>query len=113
MAHKELKDYIREHGLKPGDLFDADELLDDPGVKRRIQTEAEYQIYLKEKEAEEELNKQMDEEIKKEEELKSKENPLIPGSEENEEKDKNFNELIPSDDSEEENGPGSNELIPE
>lgn len=113
----ELISQIRLRGLKPSQVFKADEIKEDPDFKKMIQGEVDYELWLRDQKAEEELNQEMDKETE-EAKLKEKENELLPGSpekltEEEKQRRKEIadNELIPDDDYKGEKG--DNELIPD
>jgi len=115
----ELISQVRLRGLRPSQLFKADELKEDPDFSKIIKAEVDYQLWLENKKIEEEIKKYEKEEIEKME----KENELIPGpqpkeSEKKEEqkKESDDNELIPdinddSDSSTEDDN--SSDLIPD
>ncbi|MCK4431283.1 MAG: hypothetical protein KAW19_08255 [Candidatus Aminicenantes bacterium] len=72
----ELKKFLREEGLKPSDLFNKHDLLQDPELKEAIDQGVEFELEYRDQQAEEELN----EEMKKEKEEDEKENfDQLPG----------------------------------
>lgn len=113
----ELISMIRLRGLKPSQVFKTDEIMEDPRFKKAIEAEVDYKLWSRDQDAEEKLNKQMDEEIKREEKLKE-ENELIPGGpyyeinhKEKGKKKEDDNPLIPDDSDEGEKS--DNDLIPD
>jgi len=122
MEKDELKDgelisMLRLRGIKPSQIFKAEEVLEDDDFKKKFETEIDYRIWLKQEQIEEEDNKDLQRQVE-EEKLESKENELIPGSEnelseeEKKRQKENENELIPDVDSEGDSN-NSNDLIPE
>jgi|GEM_PF-5863453 len=88
----ELISQVRLRGLKPSQVFKADEIKEDPDFKKMIQAEVDYQTWLRQEQLEDEDNKDIQKEIE-EDKLKSKENELIPDSISNDPSDDN--DLVP------------------
>lgn len=75
MDDSELKAIVKNRKLKPSDLFEPGEILDDPVTKQKIQTEVDFEIYYQNKTLNEELQKGTEEDRKQK---KQEENPFIP-----------------------------------
>jgi len=90
MGKDELKDaelisMLRLRGIKPSQIFKAEEIFEDENFHKKIQTEVDYKLWLRDQEADEELNKEMEEKILKE---KENENEFIPGDSPQKDKEK-------------------------
>lgn len=65
MENSELKAIVRNRKLKPADLFEEEQLLEDPSIQKRLETEVEYKIYCQNKDLNDELAKEAEEDRKK------------------------------------------------
>jgi len=77
LSDGELISQVRLRGLKPSQVFRVENLVEDEDVRKKMDAEVDYKLWLRDKESEEELKK-MDKEIE-ENELKDENNPFIPG----------------------------------
>ena len=96
---------VRARKLQPSQIFTRDEFEKDPEFGKIIKNEADYEIWKRDQEAEEELNEQMSKEIEAAEKEKDE---FIPGGEETEGKDDN--DFIPGTRAEEDS---EDDLIPD
>lgn len=65
----ELKKFLNKEKLKPSELFDKYDLLEDPAIKETIEEEVGFELEYRDKQAEDELNEEMRKEIDNEEDF--------------------------------------------
>lgn len=67
---KELRRFLAKEGkIKPSDLFDRYDLLEDPAIKEAIEEGVGFELEYRDKQADEELNEEMRKEIDNEEDF--------------------------------------------